>query len=578
VHGRPQEGFRILPRRRPACAALRRLGAVLLACAPLWCTGALAQTTGAIPGARVLPDRDPKEVSRFELPDQTGSVKKAQADTRRATPGLRPLDSFSSGAGTTGFDATNTGRDNVPDDTLNGKTDSKTNKAKAKAKKATRRASPARADPPLGRVTETGPIGRRPQDRADAAYASATGRPGEPPVGFGPIYTQPKKRKHVEDDPYAPLGLRKGGMIYYPAVEFIGGHDSNPGQVPDGKGAALWTIAPELRTQSDWSRHEFKSELRGSYTGYDPDTTPTLSRPYFSGKADGRIDVRHDTHVELGVRSLISTDNPGSPNLQADLSKLPIYHTFGGSAGLTKSFNRLEFTLRGDAERTKYEDSRLTDGTTASNEDRNYNQYGGTLRASYEYVPGVKPFIEAGADTRKHDIVPDASDFNRDSKGLTGKIGTTFELSRVLTGEIAIGYTRREYDDPQLENLKGLIGNASLVWNASSLTTVKLTGASTVGETTVTGVSGILYRDVGLQVDHAFRQWLIGSAKVGFGLDDYVGSSREDKRYTAGLGLTYKLNRMVQLKGEARRDWLRSNVGGNDYTADIFLIGLRLQY
>ncbi|MGE0062360.1 MAG: outer membrane beta-barrel protein, partial [Xanthobacteraceae bacterium] len=142
----------------------------------------------------------------------------------------------------------------------------------------------------------------------------------------------------------------------------------------------------------------------------------------------------------------------------------------------------------------------------------------------------------------------------------------------------AVGYTRREYDDPQLENLKGLVGNASLVWTASALTTVKLTGASTVGETTVTGVSGILYRDVGVQVDHAFQQWLIGTVKLGFGLDDYVGSSREDKRYLAGVGLTYKLNHMVQLKGEARREWLRSNVGGNDYTSDIFLIGLRLQY
>ena len=91
-------------------------------------------------------------------------------------------------------------------------------------------------------------------------------------------------------------------------------------------------------------------------------------------------------------------------------------------------------------------------------------------------------------------------------------------------------------------------------------------------------MSGILYRDVGLQVDHAFRQWLIGTVKFGFGLDDYVGSSREDKRYSAGVGLTYKVNRMVQIKGEARRDWLRSNTSGNDYTADVFLLGVRLQY
>ena len=54
-------------------------------------------------------------------------------------------------------------------------------------------------------------------------------------------------------------------------------------------------------------------------------------------------------------------------------------------------------------------------------------------------------------------------------------------------------------------------------------------------------------------------------------------SSREDKRYSAGVGLTYKLNRTVQIKGEFRQDWLRSNVTGNDYAASVFLLGVRVQ-
>jgi hypothetical protein len=236
---------------------------------------------------------------------------------------------------------------------------------------------------------------------------------------------------------------------------------------------------------------------------------------------------------------LISTDNPGSPNLRADLAELPVYTTVGGSAGIGHRFNRLEVSIKGLAERTSYEDSKLTDGTTASNEDRNYDQLGGALRGSYELTPGVKPFVEVGADTRKHDTEFDQDGFQRNSKGVTGLVGTTFELTHQLTGEIAIGYTRREYDDPRLEEIKGLIGSASLVWTAHALTTVKLSAESSVGETTIPGASGILYRDVGLQVDHAFRRWLIGSLKFGFGLDDYVGIERQDQRYFAGAGLTY---------------------------------------
>jgi hypothetical protein len=118
----------------------------------------------------------------------------------------------------------------------------------------------------------------------------------------------------------------------FPAVELSGGYSSNPGQSHDPKGAALYTVVPELKVQSNWSRHELKAELRGSYAGYTPDETPTLSRPYFNGKLDGRIEVTHDTRIDLGGRLLVSTDNPNSPNLQAGLAKLPIFATRTGCA------------------------------------------------------------------------------------------------------------------------------------------------------------------------------------------------------------------------------------------------------
>jgi hypothetical protein len=317
-----------------------------------------------------------------------------------------------------------------------------------------------------------------------------------------------------------------------------------------------------------------------------------------NAKADGRIDIHDSMHADLNARTLVSTDNPGSPNLQAGLSRLPIYATFGGGAGLTKGFNRLELTAKADAERTVYQDSLLTDGTTSSNRDRQYNQYTGGFRAAYETLPGVKPFIEASTDRRQHDLAVDNFGYQRNSKGLTIKGGSTFDLRGSLTGEFAVGYSQRSYDDPRFDRLAGLIGSASLVWTVDALTSVKFTGTSTIGESAVAGVPGVFYRDAGVQIDHAFRRWLIGTLKFGVGQDTYKGSNsgagaivcdcvqsdpgsnvadRVDYRYSAGAGLTYKIDRTVQIKGEFRQDWLRSNVAGVDYTASTFLVGLRLQ-
>ena len=474
-----------------------------------------------------------------------------------ATPTFTPPPS---GAGDTGYDSTNARR--------------------SKAKKQSATAKPGTAARAQALTTDASAETPSPYQKpftAEARAAMASSR-GQPPVETGPI-RKPLKKRRAEDleDPYAPLGVHAGGFTLFPAIELSGGYSSNPGQSSTAQGAWLYSAAPELRAQSNWSRHDFKADLRGSYTGYTPDTTPTLSRPYANGRADGRIDVTRTTRIDLGGRLLVSTDNPGSPNLQAGLAELPIFTNYGGSIGVGQKFNRFDVSVKGNAERTFYQNSKLTDGSTASNEDRNYDQYGVTLRGGYELTPGVMPYVEGLVDTRRHDLATDFSGYQRNSKGWTATVGSTFELSRLVTGETGIGYTERKYDDPRLEKLSGVVGNASLIWTADALTTVKFTAASAVQESAVPGVSGVLSRDFGLQLDHSFRRYLIGSVKAGYGNDDYKGSDRDDDRYMLGLGLTYKLSRWAQVKGEFRQDWLRSNVSGANYSVSTYLLGVRLQ-
>jgi hypothetical protein len=496
-------------------------------------------------------------------PKRTIPSKRTQAPDRTFVP-------VPSGAGKTGFTVSNS-RKPKPPDAKRGPSDSVAERA---------------VQLPLSSLGSSTSAGSSKQALAQA--------PDTPPVTseIGPIRKLPPKRKaHAEpEDPYQQIGLRAGAFDIYPAVELIGGYSSNPGQSSTPRGAAVYSVAPELRVQSRWVRHEITADLRGSYTGYSPDETPAISRPYFNGKVDGRLDVSHSIHVDGEARALMSTDNPGSPNVQAGIAKLPIFTTYGGSLGATKTFNRLELTLKGDAERTVYQDSVLTDGTTSSNKDRQYNQFGGTFRTAYELSPEVKPFVEAGLDTRRHDLAVDSFGYERDSNGATASVGASFKLRSTFTGEASIGYARRDYADQRFDRLAGLIGNASLLWTVDALNTVKFTGSSVIGESAVPGVSGVFYRDAAVQLDHAFRLWLIGTLKVGTGLDTYKGScdclvsvvgsnvvDRIDHRYFAALGLTYKFNRTMQLKGEFRQDWLRSNIEGSDYTASTFLVGLRLQ-
>jgi hypothetical protein len=78
-------------------------------------------------------------------------------------------------------------------------------------------------------------------------------------------------------------------------------------------------------------------------------------------------------------------------------------------------------------------------------------------------------------------------------------------------------------------------------------------------------------------IDHAFRRWLIGSAGISYASDDYRGSGLREDRFGLQAGFTYHMNRFAALKGEVRREHLRSTAADADYTAHVFMLGLRLQ-
>jgi hypothetical protein len=475
-----------------------------------------------------------------------------------------------SGAGATGFDSSN----------------SLKRKARAAIKQKPGVSLPLK--PPPGVVPDpvptTVPVRPSAQDQRRGAPTSQT-----PEAGLVPTIPTPSRRKvAVEQDPFEPIGLRAGVFTLFPAVELMGGFDTNPSHVPGGRSSSLITIAPELKVRSDWERHALNADIKGNYISYaerfgtNDDGTLTgtpnsLDRPSLDGRVTGRFDVNPRSHFDAEGRLLIGTDNPGSPNIQAGLARLPIVTTVGTTLGYTQSFNRLEVSAKGTFDRSTWQDSTLTDGETSANDDRNFNQYGTSLRGSWDLKPGIKPFVEVDADTRIHDLTFDRNGERRDSNGVAVKAGTTFEFTRKLTGEASIGYLTRQYNDPNLTGIGGLTADATLIYTATALTTITATAKSTVNEVIVPGVSGDFSRDFGLQVDHAFRRWLIATAKLGYGIDDYVGLPRVDHRWYASIGMVYKLNRDLQLKGEIRRDWINSNTPGVDYVADQFLLGVRLQ-
>jgi hypothetical protein len=415
-------------------------------------------------------------------------------------------------------------------------------------------------------------------NKIPVAPAMAGNVPGQPP----------RKRLRTDDDPFGAVGDYAGSFLVKSAVEVSGGYDTNPGRLNAPRGLPFWVVAPEFLAVSDWERHALVADLRGSFTGYGgslpatidgtPNPAPTdIDRPDFTGHVDGRLDVSRDLRLTAEGRLHVATDNPGSPNIQAGLARYPLATTVGGTAGFDQTLNRLQVSAGGTIDRTTYQQSKLTDGTFSSNDDRNFNQYGGVGRVSYEVTPGVKPFAEIEGDTRVHDEKFDRSGFERDSSGGYAKAGTSFEFTRLLTGEVSIGYAARNYIDPRLSRLEGFLTAGSLVWQVSGLTTARFNADTQIAETTLPGASGVLVHTYTVEVDHDFRRWLTAIGKFSYGTLDYQGFGRSDRTWSAEGDLIYKLTRNLWIKGTLRHDVLDSNEVGSSSAATVVMLGVRLQ-
>jgi hypothetical protein len=390
---------------------------------------------------------------------------------------------------------------------------------------------------------------------------------------------QPRPAGRAPTDPYAPLGLRLGSTLVFPTLDTQAGYDSNPARAASGqvrKGSPVIRIEGGYTARSDWSLHEISSELKASYSRYT--AMPSSDRPEASFRLAGRYDIGRDTAIDGELRGRLDSQTPGSANLTSAATGRPLTYQYGGAVGATQRFNRLAISLRGSIDRSEFDDAKDSAGTPISQKDRQYTQYGLRMRVGYEVTPGVIPFAEALVDTRRYDQRVDTSGFQRDSNGLQGRVGTSVEITRTLTGEVLAGYGLRRFEDQRLRDLRGPVVEAALNWAMTPLTTIRLRGTTEFEETTQTGSSGSVTRRISVDLTHAFRRNLTLSAGASFGRADYNGISRKDDTLRANIGLDYGISRHLVLRGSYAREETRSNTAGNNVSSNIFLFGARLQF
>lgn len=366
---------------------------------------------------------------------------------------------------------------------------------------------------------------------------------------------------------FDPIGLRRGVFLIYPRVEAGIALDSNIFANDDAEEDIVLTVAPSVRAESQWSRHELNVEVTSLAAAYVDNNDSNFVD--FGGEVSGRFDIRRDRFVQGGLGLGLVTEPRDSPD---DTDNNEPNQLYRGDLDLAyrQNFNRI-FIQPG---------VRITrlDFINNDQDRRDRYRYTGRLRAGYAISPRLRGFGQGDLFAVRFDDTPV---IDRDSVGGSLRGGVEVGLTDFVTGEVALGVTYETFDDDALDDVFGPSAEGALTYTVTPLTTLIGTIDAGVESTTVTFDGDVASSDletaIGLEARHELRRNIFLSAELGYARNDFVGTDRTDDSYLAGVGATYFLSRTLSVEGSLRYETRSSDDGDAEYDRNVIFVGLNAQ-
>ncbi|SER42724.1 hypothetical protein SAMN05216548_11845 [Faunimonas pinastri] len=388
----------------------------------------------------------------------------------------------------------------------------------------------------------------------------------------------PARRRSVDreaaDDAFAPVGVRVGTFTLRPAIEVGVTASDNPDGGPDKNPALGAVIAPEATLQSNWSRHSLQIDAKGSDTQFKD---KSLDEREADVDVKGRIDVSHDTKVNLGASYHYGLQSYTSPDTPSGATERPAVHTLTGQAGVDQTLGRFGIEAAGSVQREIHEDVSLADGSKADLAREDNNAYEGRLRGSYEISPALKPYVEVAVGTRSYDRATDEDGYRRSSVWGDLRGGIIADFGPKLSGELAAGYHHEHFDDDRLADIDAPTASAAILWSPRRLTIVKLGLSTEFRPTTLEGSSESIVYGGTLSVVRSIRHDLNVEAGIGYSEEHFEGVDRTDRTFTGYATVAYNLNRDVALIGRYEYENTRSDEPSSTGDSNTVTVRVRLQ-
>lgn len=252
------------------------------------------------------------------------------------------------------------------------------------------------------------------------------------------------------------------------------------------------------------------------------------------------------------------------------------------------AFNRLQFDI---SEYNKYDQKRFLAGVS-------YGQESATGLFSLDYIKVDKEYTNNNLDFLNFDsdklsgkffyrIAPltqlyldvSISEFDYKSTDLFTELDNTFKLyqggiswkfTNKLTGDISVGYQKRDYDNQTITSISGLAYNGEVTWSINSYSELSASAKREAIDSTLQEAGGFLRTSYSIQGNHELTDLLKINFGIGFSDDELVSlANREDQRRSYQIGLDYSVSRFLSLSASYEYEERDSSFDIADFEANI---------
>lgn len=374
---------------------------------------------------------------------------------------------------------------------------------------------------------------------------------------------------------YEPIGTRLGSFAVLPTLGIAQSYDDNIYRTQAAAHDDFVSEAqPNLSLKSQWNADSLNLRAVGDIARHADH--PPEDWNDWRIESDGRLDILRELFVTGRGSTEDTHEDRSSPDNQNGFAPNR-YRLTRGDIGADWEVGDIDFRWSGALRNYEFANNFGSAGLI-DNTARNRTEYDSVWRVGYEYLPQNQIFARVSYDERSYQTQFDSFGYQRGGDGVGAAIGTDFDLGGLVTAQGYLGFLHQVFIDSRFAGVDTPLFGGRVLWEATPLMTIDVSGSRTIEETTLQGAASYLATKVRLNVEYELLRNVLINPQLGYIRDNFTGISRIDDIYFAHIAVVVPFNRSIALTVSDGYVNRQSTEPGAGYKGNSVMINLVATY